>query len=156
MNQIRLILAVLVVANFFCAYDWTFHGFCMAEVYEQDDDWMLNAAGAEQRRVWLFVAYYLMAIAFVFVWALGGSRGGLLIALFVTGWLLFSYFFQPIPDAVIVRWIPAAFIELGIAGILTALIYRPKKKKAVPSAAASPPTELSEVAARESEETEKA
>lgn len=136
MNLVRFLIAVAVVAVFLFFFEWTFHGMCMTAIYEQDPGWMRDPGGTLERVRWLFTGIVLMAIGFVLVWAMGfGGRGvflgliyGLALAVMAAGGQLLGYFSQPIPEAVIVRWVPAAFVELGLAGILTALIYRPKKR----------------------------
>lgn len=86
-------------------------------------------------KVWLMVVLSaVVAVIFAYIFAKGregkglleGVRFGLLIWLFVTVPMNLSWYVMlPIPLGVVLRWILVGLVEMLVAGLLVALIYKP-------------------------------
>jgi hypothetical protein len=134
-NTKRYLLASLAVFVFFYFVEYLIHAVYLAGPYEA----VPNLFRPEEEKsgffVWLTVAYVILALAFAYIFTRGyqgrgigeGARYGVLI------WLvaalpasLFDYAVQPWPAKVVGTWIVAYLIEIVLAGVLLALIYRPR------------------------------
>jgi hypothetical protein len=86
-------------------------------------------------KIWLmYVLSVLVALIFTYVFVKGregkglleGVRFGLLMWLFITVPMNGAWWVMlPIPLAIVVRWILIGLVEMLVAGILAAVIYRP-------------------------------
>ncbi|MBP7734572.1 MAG: hypothetical protein KA369_01235 [Spirochaetes bacterium] len=131
MNIKRYIIASVVVFVVLQAIDWLVHGVLLASWYQEIKGlWrpdMMNY-------MWLMMLGSLFfSFMFVFIFTKSyesrgvaeGARYGLLIGLLmnVTG-MLGAYAMYPIPFGLAAIWLVYGIIELVIAGMITAVIYR--------------------------------
>lgn len=134
MNLPRLILSIVVLAVFFCVYEALFHGMLLKEQYEATAEAWRSEEDSQARMRWILLAYFLMAAGFCLIWAKGFGSRGLLCGLLFGGtlWLIamgghiLGWVFQPVPGQFVGYWAVGGLVELAVAGILAAWIYRPK------------------------------
>ncbi len=85
---------------------------------------------------WLFLGQFIISIGFIALFTKAFKRGGviegivfgILLAIILIGNLLIGYAVAPYPNNLIVKWTIDLLIQLPVAGIIVALIYRPKSK----------------------------
>ncbi len=138
MNWRRLLLAALIAFIFLQLSDFLVHWVILKCVY---DDLMargiLRSAGAICGYIWVMIVMTaLFSFLFTYIFAKGyegkgileGIRYGIVIGffwIFVNAYSVFAVI--DIPYGLVWSWILAGFIQTIIAGILLALIYKPKK-----------------------------
>ena len=131
MNIKRFIIAGLAVFILIQAIDWLVHGVLLASWYQEIKGlWRPDMMDF----MWIMVLGSLFySFMFVFIFTRGyeergvaeGARYGLFIGLLfnVTG-ILGQYAMYPIPFTLSMIWLAYGVIEMVIAGIVTAAIYR--------------------------------
>ena len=136
MNLKRLGLATLAVFVVLSLVDGVFHGLMMADTYQaMQSVWRPDMAG----KMWLMnVLTLFFAFMFVYIFTRGyegkglleGVRYGILISLLtgVTG-MFNQYVVYPIPLWLAWAWFGYIVVELILAGLVAAAIYRPADKK---------------------------
>ncbi|UCC80020.1 MAG: hypothetical protein JSW64_01300 [Candidatus Zixiibacteriota bacterium] len=138
MNWKRLLLAALVAFIFLQLSDFLVHWVILKCVYE---DLMargiFRSAGVICGYIWVMIIMTaLFSFFFTYIFAKGyegkgileGVRYGIVIGffwIFVNAYNVFAVI--DIPYGLVWSWILAGFIQTIIAGILLALIYKPKK-----------------------------
>lgn len=135
MNVTRVALAAIAVFAFIFIYEGLFHGqFMMADytataaLWRSQTEMMANMG-------WLTLGQAVFAVLFTIIFTKGyegrgvseGIRYGVLIGLLLIGPTLVRYAVEPIPLSMILKWIVGGMIEATVAGIIAALVYRPKK-----------------------------
>ncbi len=131
MNIKRFFITSIVVFIMMQAIDWLVHGVLMAKWY-QDIKGLWRPEMMD--RMWVMMLGSLFfSFMFVFVFTKGyeqrgvveGARFGLFIGLlvYVSG-ILGQYVMYPIPFGMALIWLAYGIIEMVIAGMITAAIYR--------------------------------
>ncbi len=134
MNVKRFLLAALAVFVSFQVLDYVIHMLILSPDYEavasvwradmMDIFWIMYITGA------------VMSLLFVYIFTKGyqgkgvmeGVRYGLVIGIFMMAiGAINQYVIYPIPFILAVKWLIFGTIEFIIAGIITALIYKPKQ-----------------------------
>lgn len=132
MNWKRFFVASLVIYVVVQAMDFIVNEVFMKSAYESLKGlWRPNMAS----RMWLIYVFgVLVALLFTYVFVKGregkgiaeGIRFGVIIWLFVTVPMNVSmWVLLPIPYAIILRWMLYGLLEMLVAGILVAVIYKP-------------------------------
>ncbi len=131
MNIKRYVVASFAVFVVIQAIDWLVHGVLLAEWYrELQNLWRPDMMDL----MWLMMAGSLFySFMFVFIFTKGyegkgvleGARYGLLIGLliYVSG-MLGQYAMYPIPVGMALIWLGYGIVEMVIAGMIAAVIYR--------------------------------
>ena len=131
MNIKRFVIASIAVFVIIQAIDWLVHGVLLANWYQEIKGlWRIDMMDY----MWLMMLGSLFfSFMFVFIFTKGyeargvaeGARYGLLIGLLmnVTG-MFGAYAMYPIPLGLAMIWLAYGIIELVIAGMITAVIYR--------------------------------
>jgi hypothetical protein len=136
MNAKQWLLASVAVFVAIAVLEFLIHGVLLADAYQQTASiWRPEAE--MQRRLWLFfVGDLIFAPVFALIYAKGYERGkaalaqglrfgaymGLLVGVsLIFGW----YVVLPIKTALAVSWMVAGFVEMVVAGIVVALVYKP-------------------------------
>ncbi len=134
MNAKKFILALVSVFIFISAFDYLFHGVFMKSSYEQTAILWRSEEAMQTYGIWLMLGQFIMSLGFVALFTKAFKRGGviegaiygLLIAIFICGHYLILYAVSPYPTDMLLTWIVAAIIELVLAGMLIAYIYKSK------------------------------
>jgi hypothetical protein len=138
MNWKRLLLAALAAFIFLQLTDYLIHWVILEGVYENlTARGVFRSAGVMCGYIWveiLMTALFSLFFAYIFVKGyegkgiIEGIRYGIVIGFF---WIFVNAFkafvILPIPYGLVWYWIIAGFIQTIIAGILLALIYKPKQ-----------------------------
>lgn len=130
MNTKKYVIASLVVFAFIFVFEWIFHGMLLHGIYEQTSH--LWRPKGEYNFLAMTAGQLLFTFVFVFIFLKGlehkglaeGVRFGLLIGLLYLSNNLIFYAVQPLPANLIVIWSVGAFIELALAGVILAVLYR--------------------------------
>lgn len=138
MNWKRLSLAALIAFIFLLLSDFLIHWVILKGVYEGlMAGGILRSAGAICGYLWVMIVMTaIFSFFFTYIFAKGyegkgileGVRYGIIIGffwVFVNAYNAFAVI--DIPYGLVWSWIIAGFIQTIIAGILLALIYKPKK-----------------------------
>jgi hypothetical protein len=136
MNVQRFVLGSVAVFVFVAAYEWVFHGIVLHDTYIKTASLWRSESDMENNFHWLMIGQLFMAIMFCFIFTKGyedkglaeGLRYGVLIGLLVfVGRDLIMYAVQPLPANLVIAWICGGIVELAIAGVIVAAIYRPAR-----------------------------
>lgn len=136
MNMKRWLLASAAVFVVIAVLEFLIHGVLLADAYKETASvWRPEAA--MQKRMWLFfVGNLIFAPVFALIYAKGyesgkgalaqGLRFGVYMGLLIGVSLIFGwYVVLPIKTALAVSWMVAGFVEMVIAGVVVALVYKP-------------------------------
>ncbi|NNE90245.1 MAG: hypothetical protein HKN23_01225 [Verrucomicrobiales bacterium] len=124
-------------------FDFLYHGVILGSTYEEAKD-AFRSEDEMMSRFWLqIVCYFLISIGFCTVWAMGfGSHGakcgaiyGFFVGLIGTGGILINFVYVPIPDQFAVPWAIGGILSAILAGVVVALVYKPKSGNAAAAAA---------------------
>ena len=134
MNMKKFLLASLVVFVTLQVFDYVIHNLLLGSVYESiqevfrpdmmDKMWIMYLIGA------------IFSLLFVYIFTKGyegkgiteGAKYGLIIGLFVSLVGSYSqYVVYPLPYSLALKWFLYGTIELILAGIVAALIYKPSE-----------------------------
>ena len=134
MNAKNFILASIAVTIFIMAFDFLFHGMFMASTYEQTASLWRPHEVMNDYMVWMILGQIIMSVGFVALFTKAFKRGGiaegaifgLLVAILFIGTNLIMYAVAPYPMSLVINWIIGVTIQLVLAGIIVALIYRNK------------------------------
>ncbi len=134
MNAKKFILASIAVTIFIMAFDFLFHGMFMANIYEQTASLWRPHEVMNEYMVWMILGQIIMSVGFVALFTKAFKRGGiaegaiygLLVAIIFIGTNLIMYAVAPYPMSMVISWIIGVTIQLVLAGIIVALIYRNK------------------------------
>ena len=133
MNIKRYIISSIVVAAFVFVYDWIFHGMCMKDIYMATAYLWRPKEVMMQYMPWMTLGQVSFAFIFSYIFLKGyenkgimeGVRYGLLIGLLFVPATLIDYAVLPYPPKLIIYWDIGTFIELSLAGVILAKVYRP-------------------------------
>jgi len=140
MKPKRLILTIIAVFVALWATDFLIHGVWLASTYKATMNLWRSDSEMQARMGWLFLGQFLAAFVFVVVWSKGfpatASAGGaclygVLMGLFLQSNSLITYAVQPLPPSLTVKWICSGLVQGALLGIITFLVYRPSKAKAL-------------------------
>jgi len=134
MNAKKFTIASIIVFIFIFVFDYVFHSIYLKSTYEQTADLWRSQEVMKTYAVWLPLGQIIISIGFVALFTKAFKRGGiaegivygLLLAIIFTGNLLIWYAVAPYPANLLINWIIGILIELILAGIIVAFIYRPK------------------------------
>lgn len=132
MNWKRLVLAALAVFVSVQVLEFTLVSLVMKSAGAQLEGlWRPDMSS----KIWLmYIVSAVVSLLFAYIFAKGregkglleGVRFGLIIWLFVTVPMNVSWYVMlPIPLGVVLRWILVGLVEMLVAGVLAALIYKP-------------------------------
>ena len=134
MNTKRFCLASLATFIFIFAFDFVFHGILLKGLYEQtmhlwrpEDEYM-------KLMHWSLASQILFVVMFGWIFLKGyenkgpleGIRYGVLIGLLFSSLYIGMYSYKPISLELVIAWVAGGIVELGLAGGIFALIYKPK------------------------------
>ena len=130
----RCVLAFIIIAALIIGYDWVFHGYILADTYQATASLWRPEAEMKQYFGWLIAGELVLALAFTLILSttkekLSLGRGlcfGFIMGLFLSGQVLIGYAVEPYPLQLSMAWILGFLIEFGLAGILGALILKPR------------------------------
>ncbi|GAV20995.1 hypothetical protein MMIC_P1974 [Mariprofundus micogutta] len=131
-NAGRLLLAMLAVAVFVFVFEWLFHGIYLADTYQATASLWRSQAEMEAHMGWMMGGQLLMAAVFSYLYSFvrtcggigGGACYGLIVGLLMVSPQLITYAVQPVPGSLVATWMIGGLIELILAGMLVAAIYR--------------------------------
>ena len=134
MSAKKFIIASIAVFVFIFIFDFLFHGFYMKSLYEQTASLWRPQEIMEKYMVWLILGQVIFSIGFVALFTKAFKRGGiaegaafgLLLAIIFIGNLLIWYAVAPYTTNLLINWIVGMLIELPLAGVITAFIFRSK------------------------------
>ncbi len=138
MNAKNFILASIAVTIFIMAFDFLFHGMYMANTYEQTASLWRPHETMNKYMIWMILGQIIMSVGFVALFTKAFKRGGiaegaiygLLVAIVFIGSNLIMYAVAPYPMSMVIGWIIGVTIQLVLAGIIVAFIYKSKSNHA--------------------------
>lgn len=115
-----------------------FHGFYLKNTYEEIANLWPPEEAMKRYMVWLTLGQIVISIGFVALFTKAFKRGGLaegaifgfLVAIIFIGNLLIWYAVSPYPTSLLINLIVSTLIELVLAGIIVAFIYKSKSNYA--------------------------
>jgi len=133
MNTKRFISAIIAVFTFVFIYEWILHGGLLAGIYESTPALWRTKAEMPRYMIWLMLGQLVFTIMFCYIFLKGyenkglmeGVRYGILIGLLFIGPDMIFYAVQPLPVNLVVYWCIGGLIEMTIAGVILAAIYKP-------------------------------
>ncbi len=136
MNTKKFLLASLAVFITLYLLDFVIHSLLLGSVYESMQEvWRPDMMD----KMWIMILTgIIFSLLFVYIFSKGyegkgiveGAKYGLIIGLVV--YLVGSYnqyVVYPLPYSLVVKWFIYGTIELIIAGIVLALVYKPKEEQ---------------------------
>lgn len=135
MNTQRWLIGSLVVFVFFFLFEFLLHGVLMEAEYQKIADISRSEADMLEKFYFIPLGELIMAFFFCLIFTKGyenkgimeGVRYGLLISIgFGLAGFLIQYAVYPYPFSTIIWWTVGTIVEMVIAGILIAIIYKPK------------------------------
>ncbi len=116
------------------AFDFLYHGMFMASTYEQTADLWRPHEVMNDYMIWMSLGQIIMSVGFVALFTKAFKRGGiaegaiygLLVAILFIGTNLIMYAVAPYPISMVINWIIGVTIQLVLAGIIVAFIFRNK------------------------------
>ena len=141
MNPKRLILAIVAVFVFLFATNYLIHEVWLKSDYNATANLWRSKADMQQHFCWLILGQFLMAVAFVMLWARGFAAishlrcavlYGLFMALFSQANTFITYAVQPLPAVIPVKWFIAGVAQGVLMGLLVFFVYKPKPEQPKP------------------------
>ncbi len=132
MNTKKFSLACIAIFIFIVVFEFLFHGVYMQNAYEQTTNLWRAEDEMQKHMPWLILGQFIIACGFVALFTKAFKRGGIpegaiygfLLAIIFCGHQLIGYAVSPYPLSLLINWIIGTLIELTLAGILVALIFR--------------------------------
>lgn len=132
MNAKKFIIAVVTVFIFFSAFDYVFHEILLKDAYEATSNLWRPDEVIDQYFLWFMLGQFIFTLGFVALFTKAFKRGGiaegaifgLLLSILFFGNLSIWHAVLPSTGGLIVNWIIGTTIELIIAGIIVAFIYK--------------------------------
>jgi hypothetical protein len=132
MNTKRYVLGSLAVFVFIFVFEWVLHGQILAGLYEQTMEVWRPKEGMADYMGWMVAGQLLFAFIFGYIFLKGyenkgvgeGFRYGILIGLLFAPAQLIWYAVLPIPLTLAIGWLGGAIIEMALAGVVLAAVYR--------------------------------
>ncbi len=133
MNTKRFIPSIIAVFTFVFIYEWILHGYLLAGLYESTPSLWRAKTEMPAYMNWLMLGQLVFTIMFCYIFLKGyenkglmeGVRYGILIGLLFIGPDMIFYAVQPLPANLVVYWCIGGLIEMIIAGVILASIYKP-------------------------------
>ncbi len=138
MNPKRLVLTILTVFVGVWFTDFLIHGIWLQSDYKATASLWRTEAEMQARFGWLLLGQFLVAVAFVVLWAAGFAEKatlkcallyGLLMGLFAKAPALITFAVQPFPPSLSMKWFCAGLAQAILMGLLIFLVYKPKSKQ---------------------------
>jgi hypothetical protein len=134
MNAKKFFLASIAVTIFIMAFDFLYHDMFMASTYEQTASLWRPHEVMNDYMIWMILGQIILSLGFVALFTKAFKRGGiaegaiygLLVAIIFIGNHLIMYAVAPYPMSMVINWMVGVTIQLVLAGIIVALIYRNK------------------------------
>ena len=134
MNAKKFIIALIAVFVFFLAFDYLFHNILMKDAYQQTSDLWRTEEVMKEFALWTMLGQFIFSLGFVALFTKAFKRGGLvegaifglLLAIIFIGNLSIWHAVLPSTGSLLISWIVGTTIELILAGIIVALIYKNK------------------------------
>lgn len=134
MNIARLIVSIITVAVVIFLFDFLYHGMMLGKSYADTAEAWRPEEEMMSRMPLQISCYFIISIGFCLAWALGfGGRGikvgalyGCFLGIMSIGGVLLNFVFLPIPDQFMLPWAIGGVLSSVIAGIVVALVYKPK------------------------------
>ncbi len=135
MNKEKFILSCVSVFAFIFLFDWIFHDYVIDDLFEDSASLWRPDSEVLSYLLWSIFGKILLSVLFCLIFLHGyenkglgeGIRYGLLIGLLLTAPLFMFFSMQPIPANLFIAWLIGGVIEIVIAGMILAAIYRPQK-----------------------------
>ena len=132
MNAKKFIIAVITVFIFFSAFDYVFHEILMKDAYEATSNLWRPDEVMDQYFLWFMLGQFIFTLGFVGLFAKAFKRGGiaegvifgLLLSILFFGNLSIWHAVLPSTGGLIINWIIGTTIELILAGIIVAFIFK--------------------------------
>ena len=132
MNTKRLVISSIAVFIFIFIFEWLFHGMILADAYQATAQLWRTEADMQSHFYWMLLGQLLFAVMFCFIFTKGyqqkglaeGARYGFYMALFISTTTLVMYAVTPYPGTLVTAWIIGGIVELVLAGMILAAIYR--------------------------------
>ncbi len=132
MNAKKFIIAVVAVFIFFSAFDYVFHEILMKDAYEATANLWRPDEVIDQYFLWFMLGQFIFTLGFVALFTKAFKRGGiaegaifgLLLSILFFGNLSIWHAVLPSTGGLIVNWIIGTTIELILAGVIVAFIYK--------------------------------
>ncbi|MGQ8338498.1 hypothetical protein ACUNWD_18220 [Sunxiuqinia sp. A32] len=133
MNVKRFLLASLAVFVTFQLLDFIIHGVILMSTYEETASvWREDMMDL----MWImYISGVLLSLLFVYIYIKGFQNKGIMegVRYGLVMWLLLmvvgsvnQFVIYPVPADLAVKWIIYGLVELVVAGVVTALVYKPK------------------------------
>ncbi len=140
MNVKRFLAGCIIVSAYVFAHEWVFHGIVLEDLYAHSPPLWRTPADMAGRIPWLVMGQLMFAVLFCFTFTLGyeskglmrGLRYGVFIGLVFTATNVIMYALQPVPYELLLAWVGGGILELTIAAIIMAVVYRPVQPSALP------------------------
>lgn len=134
LNIKRFMAAYAAVFVWIVVAEMYLHGTCLKPLYEQTPQLWRTVEDMQNQFVWMLLGYLIIAKTFVYIYTRGvegkgwreGARYGFLMSWIFGSFMAMSYVWMPISERLAVYWFILPFVVFIPAGILTALIYKPK------------------------------
>lgn len=136
MNTKKYLIGSLIIWVFVFLYDWVFHGILLQTMYQEIPGMMRSEADFGRMFPWLVIGEGLIAFMFCYIFVKGyenkgcmeGVRYGLWIGIgFTIGPSLINYAVHPIPSKLVLAWAVGMPLEMILAGVIFAAIYKPQQ-----------------------------
>ncbi len=139
MNAKKFIFASIVVTIFIMAFDFLFHGLLMSDMYKQTANLWRPQDSMNDYMIWMVLGQILMSFGFVALFTKAFKRGGipegvvygLLVAILFIGTNLIMYAVAPYTISMVIYWSVGSTIQLILAGIIVAFIFRSHTAKSI-------------------------
>lgn len=135
MNGPRLALAIIAGFVFIFASDFVVHTILLAGDYKATASLWRTEAEMQSRFLFMLVAHFLCALAFLYIWAKTGWRRrtiadgcsfGFWMGLFQQSATIILYVVSPLPAGLAAKWFFIGLLQAVLLGALAALIYKPR------------------------------
>ena len=135
MNKEKFILSCVSVFAFIFLFDWVMHDFVIKNLYEDTSSLWRDDEEILVFLFWRVFGQLILAVFFCLIFLHGyekkglgeGARYGFLIGLLMTAPVFIQFAVQPLPTNLLVSWLVGGVLELILAGVILAAIYRPAK-----------------------------
>lgn len=135
MNIKRFGLTYLAVFGFIFIFDWVFHGLILADLYKQTGYHWRDLDEMQQMMPIMLIGQLIIALVVCLVFTdakklrkpFEGLKLGSILSLFFIGDILIRYAVEPLPKKLILLWIIGMFVQFTVAGLISAVVYRPKQ-----------------------------
>ena len=130
MNK-KTIFGFIAVAIFVGVFEWIVHGNMLSNMYMATADAWRPYAEMDKYCQWGFLAMLIFSFMFVRIFecnyenkGLGeGYRYGLLVGLLMSGPVIGSYTYLPIPMIIVFAWVLTIIIKCIVSGLLVAKVF---------------------------------